>query len=83
MDDQTKQEFLKLHNDISVLHNDISVLHNELSELKNQTLQNCKKIDRMSKQLDGHTLTEIFDICTANGQGIETLSKRIDKIENN
>ena len=48
----------------------------DVNELKNQIGINCKKLDSMDKKLDS-----IVEIVTANGQGIEVLSSRIDKLE--
>ena len=48
----------------------------DVNEIKIQTLQNCGKLDEMDKKLDS-----IVEIVTANGQGIEVISKRVDKLE--
>lgn len=47
-----------------------------VNELKDQTLKNCSKLDNMDKKLDS-----IVEIVTANGQGIEVISDRVDKLE--
>lgn len=56
----------------------------DIKWLKDQMDQNCTKlstiesdVSSMKKQLDGHSLTEIFDMCEAHGQNIEVLSNRI------
>ena len=48
----------------------------DVNEIKTQTLQNCGKLDNMDKKLDS-----IVEIVTANGQGIEVISKRVDTLE--
>lgn len=52
-------------------------LKNMVRELVSQVGSNCTKLDNMDKKLDS-----IVEIVTANGQGIEVLSERLDKIEN-
>ena len=51
----------------------------DVGELKKQTLQNCNKLDSMKENTD--MIPAILEIVTANGQGIEVISKRVDKLE--
>ena len=55
---------------------EVSDLKNQIGGLENQVSINCTKLDNMDKKLDS-----IVEIVTANGQGIEVLSQRLDKLE--
>ena len=48
-------------------------------ELKEQVGINCTKLDKMKENTD--LLPQMFELVQANGQGIEDLSGRIDKLE--
>ncbi len=58
------------------LMSDVGELVDDVTEIKKQTLQNCNKLDSMDGKLDS-----IVEIVTANGQGIEVISERVDKLE--
>lgn len=69
--------------EIRILFKKLSI---DISEIKKQTLLNCNKLDNFETKLDEMKkdttfIPQIFDIVTANGQGIEVLSGRIDKLE--
>ncbi len=48
----------------------------ELVKAINEVAGNCEKLNCMDKKLDS-----IIEIVTANGQGIEIISSRVDKLE--
>jgi len=50
-------------------------LAKEIAELTKQVGINCNKLDKMKKNTD--LIPQIFEIVTANGQGLEVLSDRI------
>ncbi len=88
MDEETKQflsnlvehAFQDQHQKLGL---EFKKIYDDISELKNQTGINCKKLDNMNNTLNDvrTTVNSISEIVTANGQGIEVLSVRLDKLE--
>lgn len=54
----------------------VDSLTTQVDSLTKQVGINCDKLDGMDKKLDS-----IVEIVTANGQGIEVISERVDKLE--
>lgn len=80
-------DFKELVNGVSNLQEEFKKVVNKVDKLEKEISKNCTKLDNMDNklvkiqsQLGGHNLTEIFEICQANGQGIEVLSNRLDKL---
>ncbi len=71
-----REQSSEVKNEVSGLREQSSEVKNEVRGLKEQVAINCTKLDTMNKKLDN-----VIEIATANGQGIETLSNRIDKLE--
>jgi len=66
----------QLIREVSEIHSSAFRSECEITELKKQVGINCNKLDSMDKKLDS-----IVNIVTANGQGIEVISERVDKLE--
>lgn len=78
MDEETKRYLDQLVQKLDLrFTNLITESNSTVLELKEQVGINCTKLDNMDKKLDS-----IVEIVTANGQGIEVLSNRLDTIEN-
>ncbi len=73
MDDKTKKYLDEHFYKLSLSFNP------ELNTLKEQIGINCEKLNEMKKNTD--LIPSIVEIVTANGQGIEVLSNRLDKVE--
>ncbi len=50
-----------------------------ITKLRNEITINCKKLDSMKENTD--MIPSILEIVTGNGQGIEVISERVDKLE--
>ena len=66
-----------------VMDENFKTVTGEIVELKKQVGINCNKLDSMDTKLDDadKKLDSIVEIVTANGQGIEVISDRVDKLE--
>lgn len=58
----------------------------EIGIIKKQTLNNCQKLDNLSNEVKDikdktDLIPQVLEIVQANGQGIEVLSERVDKLE--
>jgi len=62
---------------------EVSELRNQVGGLETQVGINCKKLDKIDNTLNDvkTTVNSISEIVTANGEGIEVLSQRLDKLE--
>jgi len=74
MDEETKKALEKITHIIEFNTH-------ELYELKEQVGKNCTKLDKMKENTD--LLPDMFEMLKANGNNLEVLSKRLDKVENN
>jgi len=72
------QNFKTVFTKLSEIERSAFTSEQKIKELFEQTTINCTKLDEMNGKLD--TITEIV---TANGQGIEVISGRVDKLEGN
>ena len=88
MDEETKQFLSNLvEHAFQDQHQKLSLgfkkVYDDIGELKNQVGINCKKLDDMNDILHDvkTTVNSISEIVTANGQGIEVLSERLNKLE--
>jgi len=83
MDEEIKQEFDFMRH---AMDGSFKTIVKEILDLKEQVGINCKKLDNFEVKLNEikeHTdiLPQMFELVQANGQGIEDLSGRLDKIE--
>lgn len=60
---------------------DLQCTTKNVNELKEQIVLNCTKLDKMKENTD--LLPDMFEMLKANGNNLEVLSKRLDKVENN
>jgi len=73
----SESQINSIYSHMDTVIGDLQLTMKTVTELKEQMKLNCTKQDSMDKKLD-----DIIEIVTANGQGIEVLSKRLDKVEN-
>ncbi len=72
--------------EIRVVRQELGNLKQDVDGLKEQVGINCNKLDTMKTDMDvikEHTdiLPQMYGVVQANGQGIEGLAERLDKLE--
>ncbi len=80
MDEETREMFNRLFEATRV---GFQAQDTTIKELSKQVGINCKKLDNMNDILNDvkTTVNSISEIVTANGEGIEVLSERLNKLE--